>query len=86
MEFAIVCFFSEFREAKTSSIPSKLNKTNFCGFFRISEMYVVNIMVLFSSGLVARISSHVEKSLEKFGNGMVGPASKALLIISNLSG
>jgi hypothetical protein len=43
-------------------------------------------MVLFSSGLVARISSHVEKSLEKFGNGIVGPASRALLIISSLSG
>ena len=40
---------------------------------------------LFSLGIVQSTSSHVLKSFEKFGNGIVGPASSALLTISNLS-
>jgi hypothetical protein len=36
--------------------------------------------------MIQSISNHVLKSLEKFGNGIVGPASKALLIISAFSG
>ena len=49
-------------------------------------MYAKNSPSLCSSGMVASISSHVLKSFEKFGNGMVGPASSALLIISFFSG
>jgi hypothetical protein len=35
---------------------------------------------------VQSTSSHVLNSFEKFGNGIVGPASSALLMISDLSG
>ena len=40
---------------------------------------------LSSLGTVQSTSSHVLNSFEKFGNGMVGPASSALLTISDLS-
>ena len=35
--------------------------------------------------MIQSTSNHVLKSFEKFGNGIVGPASRALLIISIFS-
>jgi hypothetical protein len=49
-------------------------------------MYAENSPSLCSSVNVVRILSHVLKSFEKFGNGMVGPASNALLMTSFFSG
>ena len=58
-----------------------LKVINFCGDFATSVMYAENSPSLCSSVNVVRILSHVLKSFEKFGNGMVGPASNALLLL-----
>ena len=48
-------------------------------------MYAENNPSLCSSGSVAKILSHVLNNFEKFGNGIVGPASNALLMTSFFS-
>ncbi len=70
---------------KISRIQSKLNVINFCGDCDTSIMYAENNPSLCSTESVVKIFSHDLKSLEKLGNGMVGPASNALFMTSFFS-
>ena len=85
IDLAKTCCFEFSNCRNISKIPSKLNRIIFCGFFIICLKQFENISYRCSSLTVQRTSSHVLKSFEKFGNGMVGPASNALLIISLFS-
>ena len=83
---ARISFSFSSRVKNISRMPSMLKAINFCGERATSKIYAENNPSLCSSESVVRILSHVLKSLEKFGKGMVGPASNALLMTSFLSG